>query len=84
MKKPAFNTKQRTIIQTLNKSRIGLTPYDISKRTGISWVTVKKHVQMLERKNVVKCKKLQTSQAKLCKLNFDLIYGKKRNGKTHY
>ena len=42
--KPKFNSKQRTILQLLNKSRAGLSIYEISKQTGIAWVTVKKYL----------------------------------------
>jgi predicted ArsR family transcriptional regulator len=75
-KKPLFDSKKRVIIQALNKSRIGLTPYELSKNTGVSWVTVKKHIKDLEKKNIVKCHKLPQTNKRLCKLNFDLIYGK--------
>ena len=77
-KKPLFDTKKRVILQTLNKSRIGLTPYEISNSTGIAWVTVKKHIQDLEKRNIVKCRKMPITNKKLCRLNFDLIYGKKK------
>ena len=56
-KKPAFNTKQREILRELYRSRMGLTPYGISQRTGISWTTVKKHVNSLQRKQVITCGK---------------------------
>ena len=77
-KKPIFNDKQRRILQELFRSRVGLTPYDISKKTGISWITVKKHVAQLQKTNIVKCPKIPNSSKKVCKLNFDLIYGKKK------
>ena len=80
-KKPLFNSKKRVIIQALNKSRIGLTPYDISNQTGVSWVTVKKHIKELEKKNIVKCHKLPQTNKRLCRLNFDLIYGKVKKKK---
>jgi len=76
-RKPLFNAKKRVILQALNKSRIGLTPYTIAKRTGVSWVTVKKHVKDLEKTGIIKCPKILNSSRKVCKLNFDLIYGKK-------
>jgi predicted ArsR family transcriptional regulator len=76
--KPLFDTKKRSIIQTLNKSRVGLTPYSIANNTGIAWVTVKKHIKELESKDIVKCYRMPTTNKKLCKLNFDLIYGKPR------
>jgi Fic family protein len=51
--KPKFNTKQRTILQLLNKSRTGLTIYDISKQTGVSWVTVKKYLKEFVEKGII-------------------------------
>lgn len=80
-RKPLFNPKQRAIIQTLNKTRYGLTPYEISRQTGISWITVKKHINTLERRKIVSCPKSKLKSVnpkKLCKLNFDLIYGKRK------
>jgi len=74
-KKPLFNDKQRRIILELSRSRVGLTPYSISKRTGISWITAKKHIKTLQSKKIVKCPRV-SSNKKICKLNFDLIYGK--------
>ena len=52
-KKPKFNSKQKIILQLLNKSRAGLTIYDISRQTGISWITVKKYLKLLSQKGVV-------------------------------
>lgn len=75
-KKPIFKDKQRRILQELYRSRVGLTPYDISKRTGISWVTVKKHIAQLQKNKIVKCPRIPNSSKKICRLNFDLIYGK--------
>ncbi len=77
-KKPIFRDKERRILQELFRSRVGLTPYDISKRTGISWVTVKKHVAQLQKNKIVKCPKVPNSTKKICKLNFDLIYGRQK------
>jgi len=77
-KKPLFKDKQRRILQELFRSRIGLTPYDISKRTGMSWVTVKKHIAQLQKTKIVKCPRIPNASKKICKLNFDLIYGKKK------
>lgn len=75
-KPPIFKDKQRRILQELFRSRVGLTPYDISKRTGISWVTVKKHVNVLQKNKIIQCPRITNSSKKICKLNFDLIYGK--------
>jgi len=41
------------ILQLLNKSRTGLTIYDISKQTGISWVTVKKYLKEFVKKGII-------------------------------
>jgi Fic family protein len=51
--KPQFNTKHRAILQLLNKSRTGLTIYDIAKQTGISWVTVKKYLKEFVEKGLI-------------------------------
>lgn len=51
--KPKFNSKQRMILQLLNKSRTGITIYDISKQTGISWVTVKKYLKEFVKKGII-------------------------------
>jgi len=80
-KKPLFDTKKRVILQTLNKSRIGLTPYEISNNIGVSWVTVKKHIKELEKRNIVRCHKLPKTNKKLCRLNFELIYGRGKKRK---
>lgn len=52
-KKPTFNAKERAILQALNKSRYGLTAYEIAEQTGISWVTVKKYLKSLKEKGVI-------------------------------
>jgi Fic family protein len=52
-KKPKFNDKERTILQALNKSRTGLTIYEIAQITGISWITVKKYIKSLKEKGVI-------------------------------
>ena len=52
--KPHFNDKERIILQALNKSRTGLTLYEISQITGISWVTVKKYIKLLKERGVIK------------------------------
>jgi len=51
--KPNFNAKERAILQALNKSRTGLTIYEIAQITGISWVTVKKYIKSLKEKGVI-------------------------------
>ena len=52
-KKPTFNTKEKAILQALNKSRYGLTLYELAEQTGISWVTVKKYIKKLKEKGVI-------------------------------
>jgi response regulator of citrate/malate metabolism len=51
--KPNFNSKQRAILQLLNKSRAGFSIYEISRQTGISWVTVRKYIYQLVKKGIV-------------------------------
>ena len=51
--KPRFNSKQRMILQLLNKSRVGLTAYEISRQTGISWITVKKYLKEFVKMNLI-------------------------------
>lgn len=77
-RKPFFNTKEKSILQTLNRSRRGLTAYDVSKKTGISWVTVKKYIKQFEKREIVKCPKIPDSKKRVCRVNFDLIYGKRK------
>ena len=77
-RKPSFNSKQREILRELYKSRMGLTTYGISQRTGISWTTVKKHVNSLQRKQVINCAKSPYSSKNLCRINWTKIYGKKK------
>ena len=76
-KKPLFNTKEKSILQTLNRSRRGLTAYDVSKKTGIAWVTTKKYINKFEKKEIVKCSRLPNSSKKVCKISYKKIYGKK-------
>jgi response regulator of citrate/malate metabolism len=59
-KKPNFNSKQRAILQLLNKSRAGFTLYEISQRTGIAWVTARKYIHQLVKKGVVIPNPIQT------------------------
>ena len=42
-----MNQKDKDIIRTLQKTRVGMSLYQISKDNGIAWVTVKKHVKKL-------------------------------------
>jgi len=52
-KKPKFNSKMRMILQELSKSRRGLSIYEISQNTGVSWVTVKKYIKYLNKKGLI-------------------------------
>jgi len=52
-KKPKFNSKQRAILQLLNKTRAGLTTYEIAQQTGISWVTVRKYLKEFVKKRLI-------------------------------
>ena len=46
-KKKALNSKQRDIIRVLHKKGGSMTPHEISKETGISYVTVAKYIKEL-------------------------------------
>ncbi len=48
-----FNSKQKIILQLLNKSRAGFTIYEISQQTGISWITVRKYLKEFVDRGVV-------------------------------
>ncbi len=52
-KNQRLNQKEREILRALKNSRTGMTPYEVSKKTGITWVTVKKYLKNLKRKGVV-------------------------------
>lgn len=52
-RKLLFNTKARMILQVLNKSRRGLSIYEVSQRTGISWTTVRKYIKYLKKKGLI-------------------------------
>lgn len=49
-KKPQFNRIEREILRVLIKENKPLTLNEISKLTGISWVTVKKYKPILLKK----------------------------------
>ena len=51
-KKPEFNAKERAILQAINKSRRGLTIYEVSQKTGISWITAKKYIKYLKKSEI--------------------------------
>lgn len=48
-----FNQKERIILQILHKSRAGMTLYEISKETGVSWITVRKYMEKFVKKGLV-------------------------------
>jgi len=53
-KKKAFNRIEREIIRVLIKERKPLTINQVSKLSGISWVTVKKYIPILKKKGVIR------------------------------
>jgi len=53
MSEQIFNQKERTILQLLHKSRSGLTLYEISRETGVAWVTVRKYMGKFVKKGLV-------------------------------
>lgn len=52
-KKPILNSKEREIIRTLHKKSGAMTPHEIAKVTGISYVTVKKYLNKLYRRKLI-------------------------------
>lgn len=85
MEKKALNSKMRDIIRILHKKSGSMTANEISKETGISYITVQKYLSLLEKKGVVfsnevkKKKSSSKSTSRRYDLNYDLIYSKKRN-----
>ena len=47
---------QKTIMEDLLKARRPLTIKQLSDRTKLSWITIKKHLRELEKSNIVKRK----------------------------
>lgn len=52
-KNQTLNQKERDILRALKSSRTGMTAYEISKKTGITWVTVKKYLKTLKQKGLI-------------------------------
>ena len=48
-----MNQKDRDIIRTLQKTRVGMSLYQISQDNKIAWVTVKKHIKELIKLGIV-------------------------------
>ena len=63
---------------------MSLTKNDESKKTGMSWVTVKKHFYISQKKTVVTFSVIKYSRNKANKLSLDLIYDNKIQGATKY
>jgi len=52
-KKTAFNKNERVILQVLYKERRSMTINELVEKTGMSWVTIKKYLQLLKKRNYV-------------------------------
>ncbi|MBI5002132.1 winged helix-turn-helix domain-containing protein [Candidatus Woesearchaeota archaeon] len=52
-KKPLLNSKEREIIRMLHKEGGYMTAHEISAKTGLSYVTVKKYLKNLHDKGVI-------------------------------
>ena len=48
-----MNPKDKAIIRTLQKTRAGMSLYQISQDNKIAWVTVKKHIKELIKSEIV-------------------------------
>lgn len=57
-KKPKFNAYEERILRVLARGRRALTTLQIADFTGISYNTVKKYLESLSRRSVIKRKKL--------------------------
>lgn len=53
MNKPSLNKIEKEIIRVLLKENRPLTINELSKITGISWVTIRKYKEILKKKGVV-------------------------------
>lgn len=65
-----FNHIDGTIIRTLYREKIPLTIGEISKLTGISWITVKKHIDKLIKLDVVEVKEYPDRNVTKVMMNF--------------
>lgn len=52
-KKPAVNTKEREILRTLHQYGGYISSYEISQRTGISYVTVRKYIRKMVKEGIL-------------------------------
>ncbi|MBW2975085.1 DUF977 family protein [Candidatus Woesearchaeota archaeon] len=52
-KKPALNRIEKEILRILIKENRPLTINELSKLTGISWITIKKYKTILIKKGVI-------------------------------
>lgn len=52
-KKPALNTKEKEILRILHKEGGVMTPYEISQKTGISYVTVRKYLDKFIKEGIL-------------------------------
>jgi len=57
-KKQILNSKEREIIRIIHKKGGAMTPHEIAKETGMSYVTIKKYLKILyEKRLIVEVKK---------------------------
>ncbi|KKN29455.1 hypothetical protein LCGC14_0844200 [marine sediment metagenome] len=52
-KKPALNTKEREILRIIHKEAGSMSPNEISQKTGISYVTVRKYLKKMVKEGVL-------------------------------
>ena len=72
MSRPYFNPYEEKIVRVMYRSGIALSSFQIAKLSGLSWVTVKKHLRHLERKAVVRRRK-RGEELFLWELNYDML-----------
>lgn len=88
-KKIQLNAKMARIIMIINEFGGKMTPNEISEETGISFVTVKKHLEILKNKEVIieefikktnkKIKHKTDRKVKRYSLNYNKIYSNRED-----
>lgn len=80
-KKPLFNHFEVAIIKEIGKNRRFMTTNEISKNTGISWITCQKYIDRLFGEGIIarqfpnkKGVKIYTEKKRKYRINFEKLY----------
>jgi len=68
-----FDPIDKEIIRTLYVEGIPLTISEVSQKTGISWITVKKHAKHLEKKGIIDMITTKTRKTPKLALDFNIL-----------